>query len=292
MRSAHRWAGSMVGKRGRPQAFTLIELLVTLAIIAVLLGLLLTAVQRVREAAQRAQSMNNLKQLVLAAHNYGDSQRGKLPESGDVTFGLKPPKPILIALLPYIEEGNAYRALLANPFRRPIIVRTYISPADPTFRGTKGGLTSYGANAQAFHDNPRLPQTFLDGTSNTIAFAEHYSESCGQASFHYDVFEAHLYIHRATFADGGIVNKGANCGDSHPITKGNPPVSRAFRPVTFQVAPHPSKCDSALAQTPHPGGMLVAIADGSVRTLAPHIAPTTYWGAVTPNKREILGGDW
>jgi prepilin-type N-terminal cleavage/methylation domain-containing protein len=100
--------------RGKPRSgtangssgFTLIELLVVIAIIAVLIGLLLPAVQKVREAANRAKCANNLKQLGLALHNIQDAQ-GRLPTMA-ATFGGAYYAPLFFHLLPYIEQGNTW----------------------------------------------------------------------------------------------------------------------------------------------------------------------------------------
>jgi len=109
----------MMTRRGRNSAFTLIELLVVIAIIAILIGLLLPAVQKVREAAARMSCSNNLKQLGLAIHNYASANQDKLPSPGE---GLVPGTStkdydvhsFFTYILPYMEQTSVYQLIDLN----------------------------------------------------------------------------------------------------------------------------------------------------------------------------------
>jgi prepilin-type N-terminal cleavage/methylation domain-containing protein/prepilin-type processing-associated H-X9-DG protein len=156
------------------RGFTLIELLVVIAIIAVLIGLLLPAVQKVREAANRMTCANNLHQIALAAHNYHDSYQ-KLPTGAHlpVYVGDRPTggTNLWVELLPYFEQDNLYKKWDSYDNRNNVagernatqaqVIKILICPSDPLPQSVVQltipiappwslgfyGMSSYGGNA-------------------------------------------------------------------------------------------------------------------------------------------------
>jgi len=149
----------------KQRGFTLIELLVVIAIIAILIGLLLPAVQKVREAAARTQSLNNLHQLGLALHDCNDAQGGKCPPSfgyfpgvndGTGNGGNNSVFPahrgsLHYFLLPYVEQDNLYKSTGGDSWYNYTPYKGFISPSDPAY--ATGLDQDQGRPALTYADN-------------------------------------------------------------------------------------------------------------------------------------------
>jgi len=187
----HRIPGAL--RRG----FTLIELLVVIAIIAILIALLVPAVQKVREAAARTQCASNMKNLGLAIHNYAGSNGQKLPAFTEYKGGNVGWVTFFYSLMPYIEQEPVYKAAFGSGAgwgnnNLAQIIPLLNCPSDPTVTGsvtpTGWAGTSYSAMYQLFCStlatDPATGQQYCkstfrihnvpDGTSNQIAVVERY----------------------------------------------------------------------------------------------------------------------
>jgi prepilin-type N-terminal cleavage/methylation domain-containing protein len=169
---------SRIAPRDRARGFTLIELLVVIAIIAVLIGLLLPAVQKVREAAARTGSVNNLKQIGLAMHNYHDT-KGYLPWPGLTTANstVADSGTWAYQILPFLEQQAVFTGVTGTASTRDVALKGFLCPgrgrtpfvaAGSTNPFTGGGLstgamTDYALNAWL---NGSLSQSGSDWIAN------------------------------------------------------------------------------------------------------------------------------
>lgn len=264
------------------RGMTLVELLVVLAIIGVLIGLVLPAVQAIRSAAVRTQSSNKLRQISLATHQFTDQNGSRLPD----IHGDNPNNgSLFFELLPWLECGNYFTAFLAGDGGKSsdCVMSVFMNPADPTLDPrTSKSVCSYPTNALMFR-RPMTLASVSDGLSSTIAFGEHYSKYCQWRLFDWFSTRPDLFDHpgigktinwrRSTFADDEDIKP-----SDHPR-------------ITFQVKPKVDDCNPAIMQTPH-DVLLVAMGDGSVRNIRGSVAPETFWAAITPNGSETFQIDW
>jgi prepilin-type processing-associated H-X9-DG protein len=263
-----------------------VELLVVIAIIAVLIGLLLPAIQKVRAAASRIQCANNLKQLGLAVHLYHDAQATLPPGITSRRRGEPWPRMSWLArLLPYVEQDPLWQTTLVayqrerSPFLNPPHVgygtplRLFACPDDGrvlqldyTHRGRRPALTSYvgvlgtdytHTDGVLFRDSRVRLTDILDGTGNTVAVGERPPSADRWYGWWY-----------AGFGQAGTGSADMLLG-VRERNRGGPYVATCpHGPYRFRPGRVDEQCDLFHFWSLHSGGAHFLFADGSVRFLA------------------------
>ncbi|VTR95034.1 Prepilin-type N-terminal cleavage/methylation domain-containing protein OS=Singulisphaera acidiphila (strain ATCC BAA-1392 / DSM 18658 / VKM B-2454 / MOB10) GN=Sinac_2544 PE=4 SV=1: N_methyl_2: SBP_bac_10 [Gemmata massiliana] len=300
----------------RKSGFTLIELLVVIAIIAILIGLLLPAVQKVREAAARMKCQNNLKQLGLALHSHHDA-RGGLPPGKD-SNGFSG----MAYLLPYVEQQNVYNLLnfsvkannAANNAARVAEIKILLCPSDPqsavpagsagtNYRFNQGynilysgipdtdpSKSNYGMQPAdgPFWDNSTVKLTDItDGTSNTAAMSEKLKGDWSNTTVteRSDTFLLNDYPNNPDWwntscdsLDITDLSRQANSDIGQEWLQGSHSDSSYYHTnlPNKRSCKKPSGRVATLAGSAHTNGVNVLLCDGSVRSVSNNISLVTW----------------
>jgi len=281
--------------RARRPGFTLIELLVVVAIIAILIGLLLPAVQKVRDSAARTQCCNKLKQMGIALHNYHQIN-GKLPPGLTTAQDQWWYRSWLTRILPYVEQENAYTAALqwsannVNPwdptnFIIPIVMASYNCPSDartlvappfPPYCPNGIALTSFlgnsgtrcGARDGVLYDNSGVRFTDItDGLSNTLMAGERPPSA---PDMYWGWWYAGAGYVDPTYGQIGVGDVLLGAREDNYVQ--NIAQSYGCQSTTNKVGLQPGMllepCDQAHFWSLHNGGSNFLICDGSVRFIS------------------------
>jgi len=289
----------------RKRGFTLIELLVVIAIIAILIGLLLPAVQKVREAAARMSCSNNLKQIGVAIHNYASNNQDKLP--GQLLYANSPGwTTIHFQLLPFIEQDNVARISRGTDSwgngAHASVIKTYLCPSDSSHQGGRrptdpGGWAATSYAAVNYHPNGAHNQFFSnlqynqsignyelrskytignipDGSSQHVGFTERYACLSGNTGYDYSM----LWNHPASSYHWGW-NQWAS---AYGQWGGYLPM---FNTTVKNAHPYyPTSGHGSTIQVMH--------MDGSVKGIGSGVSLNTWNNACTPDDGNVLGSDW
>lgn len=286
----------------RRRGVTLVEVVLVLILIATLIGFLLPASVEMRDRSSfRTQSNNNLKQCVLAVHNFHDTFR-RLPDAFAVGGSYpKDPKSLWFHLLPYVEADHVYKQNATNG-----VVAAFCAPSDAS-NIAPAGVVNFAANLRIFAHNtlgkdqanavgvavvvPRAGTTassnltlprIIDGTSNVIMLTTRYA-ICSNMTTRYAAEPA---------KGGGFFGAGSHAKPAN--ARGND------NDLMYQIAPSnfngaPTQCNPTPGLYGHSfsqSGLIVALADGTLRTITPRMSPTTFARALCPGDQQQLGEDW
>jgi prepilin-type N-terminal cleavage/methylation domain-containing protein len=305
----------------RRSGFTLIELLVVIAIIAILIALLVPAVQKVRESAARTQTNNNLKQCALAVHSYHDAYR-RMPDAYHVGgIYQNTHVSMWIHLLPYVEADNVYKSNTAA-IQQGSVVPAYNAPSDP-YNSDNSGIVNFAGNVRIFAYETLGPTAannagtavtitpgstggvkssltlsrIVDGTTNVIMLVTKYSD-CNLRSTRYASNPSGNAGATSPAAPSGGYTGGFFGGGTHntPAARG----SLATKTMMYQITPRNDGDAAVGCINDHSlfghafgaGGLSTALCDGSVKNISPTMSPPTFCHATTPGDQAPPGADW
>jgi len=315
----------MLKRRG----FTLIELLVVIAIIAILIALLVPAVQKVREAAARTQTNNNLKQCGLAVHNYHDTYR-TLPDAFNIggIYASGTGMSMWFHMLPYVEADNIYKSATAA-IQQGSVVPAYNAPSDP-YNSDNSGVTNFAGNIRLFaHETlgpgianaitaagvltpvtvpapsatvriksgMTLPR-IVDGTTNVMMIATKYADCNSKFTRYFDSPTGGNVTVAPAKPSAGTTTGGFFGGGAHSLAPGRGPLTA--KTMAFQITPRndgdtASGCINDNYIFGHAfgaGGLSTALCDASVKNISPTMSAATFAKALAPGDQLPLGADW